>query len=98
MPGQKLINVLFTAGIVILQPAASFNYEERTTYTLTFSVQDQYLVGLERKDLTINITNVNEAPTIYITEGIISFDEDTVMLFDSVFLDRNDSLARIEAP
>ena len=70
----------FAAGILLLQPGDSFNYEEQTIYTLTFSVQDQHLPGLERKDLIINVTNVNEEPTIYITQRTIAFDEDMVRM------------------
>ena len=68
-----------SAGILSLQGSASFNYEERDVYTFTFAVKDQYLDGLEKKDLVLYITNVNEAPTITITREYITFDEDTVI-------------------
>ena len=79
--------MLCTAGILLLQPAASFNFEDRTTYILTFAVKDQYLTGLEKKDLTIIVTNVNESPTIHLLQESISFDEDTVSIHDGILLD-----------
>ena len=83
---RYIITRLFTAGILLLQPAASFNYQERTTYILTFAVKDQYLTGLERKDLTINVTNINESPTIHLLQESISFDEDTVSIIDGIVI------------
>lgn len=65
-------------GILTLQPAANFDYEERQIYTFLFAVKDQYLTALEKKELTVNIDNVNESPSITIVQETVSFDEDTV--------------------
>lgn len=69
---------LYSAGILTLQPAANFDYEERQIYTFLFAVKDQYLTALEKKELTVNIDNVNESPSITIVQETVSFDEDTV--------------------
>ena len=74
-----VILFIFSAGVLTLQPTERFNYEERSIYTFTFSVKDQYLVGLEKKQLTLNITNVNEPPSISLLQDIVTFDEDTVI-------------------
>ena len=66
------------AGILTLQASSSFDYEQRDVYTFTFAVKDQYLEGLEKKVLVLNITNINEAPTITIIEEYITFNENTV--------------------
>ena len=69
-----------------MQGAASFDYENRDVYTFTFAVKDQYLDGLEKKELVLNITNVNEAPTITITQEYITFDEDKVGSYSHVLI------------
>ena len=83
---RYIITCLITAGILLLQPTAYFDFEDRTTYILTFAVKDQYLTGLEKKDLTINVTNVNERPTIHLLQESISFDEDTVSIIDGIVI------------
>ena len=67
-------------GVLKLQPGALFNYEERQEYLLTFTVKDQFLTGLQSKELTIQVTNVNEEPVITTSKDIIQFNEDEVII------------------
>ena len=69
---------MLSGGVLKLQLGQSFNYENQQTYIITFSVRDQFLTALQKKDLTINITNVNEGPTISTVKDIIYFNEDKV--------------------
>lgn len=69
---------LLSAGVLQLQPGSSFDFEEQNFYQITFSVKDEKLDGLEKKGLTINITNVNEDPIIKTQQEILQINEDTV--------------------
>ena len=45
-----------------LQTNTTFNYETKATYTLTVNVSDGYTNGTDTLNITINVTNQNEAP------------------------------------
>ena len=49
---------------------------------LTFTVKDQFLTGLESKELTIQVMNVNEEPVITTSKDIIQFNEDEVIIYN----------------
>ena len=75
-----LITFFYKAGALKLQPGALLNYEERQEYLLTFTVKDQFLTGLQSKELTIQVTNINEEPVITTSKDIIQFNEDEVII------------------
>ena len=78
-----------------LKTATSFNYEIRSSYTIRVKSTDQGGLTTE-KNITINITNVNESPGP-ITPTTVSFAENqatgtTITTFNSTDVDANTTL------
>ncbi|KAL4229798.1 hypothetical protein ACF0H5_010189 [Mactra antiquata] len=66
-PSTNLFNFDRNSGILTLR--YDLNYENVDTYWFVFSVQDAYLPGLEEKTLTVNITDINETPTLQLGQS-----------------------------
>ena len=61
-----------------LQTSAPLDYETKTSYAVTVSVSDSN-GGTDSIDITINVTNVNEAPSFSRTRIALSVAEDAVV-------------------
>ena len=75
-------NSLFTITNNQLKTNAVFNYETKNSYTIRVRTTDQGSLFFD-KQLTIGVTNVNEAPVITTTNTALSYIENATTVIDS---------------
>jgi hypothetical protein len=90
-------NSLFTITNNQLKTNAVFNYETKNSYTIRLRTTDQGSLLFE-KQLTIGVTNVNEAPVITTTSTALSYIENATTVIDSaITISDVDSLNLVNA-
>ncbi|MDD1429377.1 cadherin repeat domain-containing protein, partial [Dolichospermum sp. ST_sed9] len=78
-------NSLFTITNNQLKTNAVFNYETKNSYTIRLRTTDQGSLFFD-KQLTIGVTNVNEAPVITTTSTALSYIENATTAIDSAII------------
>jgi len=77
--GAGLFEIDADTGQISLASGQQLNYESANQHVLTVKVQDQNGTGLsDTVDVTINVTDVNEAPSLAVDATPVSVNEGTV--------------------